>query len=187
MRLSLLSLVLFGVLNFGLSGPRSRTAPARISSRPRSVPSWSSIAMPATRRRPRSSRAGSCWIRSKMRKGGQSGPAVVPGKPEESPLVQAVRYDDELPRMPPEEKTPRPRHCRPGTMGQGGGRGAVGSSSSRRLPQTAQSRGHRLGAGSQALGLSTDHTGTIHPRSRTEAGRERRSMVSCWPGWKPAA
>jgi len=41
-----------------------------------------------------------------MRKGGQSGPAVVPGKLEESLLVQAVRYDDELTRMPPKEKLP---------------------------------------------------------------------------------
>ena len=43
-----------------------------------------------------------------MRKGGQSGPAVVPGKPEESLLVQAVRYDDELIKMPPKEKLPAP-------------------------------------------------------------------------------
>ena len=41
-----------------------------------------------------------------MRKGGQSGPAVVPGSPEESLLVQAVRYDDELTKMPPKEKLP---------------------------------------------------------------------------------
>src|SRR5271157_3199032 len=43
-----------------------------------------------------------------MRKGGQSGPAVVPGKLEESLLVQAVHYDDELTRMPPKEKLPAP-------------------------------------------------------------------------------
>ncbi len=41
-----------------------------------------------------------------MRKGGQSGPAVVPGKPEESPLVEAIRYDDESTRMPPKGKLP---------------------------------------------------------------------------------
>src|SRR5271169_4149081 len=38
-----------------------------------------------------------------MRKGGKSGAAVVPGKPEESLLVEAVHYDDELLRMPPKE------------------------------------------------------------------------------------
>ena len=31
---------------------------------------------------------------------------MVPGRPEESLLVQAVRYDDELTRMPPKEKLP---------------------------------------------------------------------------------
>src|SRR4051812_43106632 len=32
--------------------------------------------------------------------GGEQGPAVVPGKPEESLLVTAVRHDDDL-KMPP--------------------------------------------------------------------------------------
>jgi hypothetical protein len=35
--------------------------------------------------------------------GGDSGPAAVPGKPEESLLIQAIRYQDE-PKMPPKEK-----------------------------------------------------------------------------------
>src|SRR5690348_9703470 len=37
--------------------------------------------------------------REAMVKGGDSGPAVVPGNPEESLIVQAVRYDDELLQM----------------------------------------------------------------------------------------
>src|SRR6478752_4769011 len=41
-----------------------------------------------------------------MRKGGDSGPAVVPGKPDESLLIQAVRYDDESTKMPPKGKLP---------------------------------------------------------------------------------
>ncbi|MBN9121404.1 MAG: PSD1 domain-containing protein [Planctomycetes bacterium] len=36
-------------------------------------------------------------------KGGESGPAVVPGKPDESRLVKAVRYDDDT-KMPPKGK-----------------------------------------------------------------------------------
>jgi hypothetical protein len=36
--------------------------------------------------------------------GGDNGPAIVPGKPDESLLIQAVRYDDELLRMPPDGK-----------------------------------------------------------------------------------
>ena len=38
--------------------------------------------------------------------GGDSGPAITPGKPEESLLVQAVRYDDPALQMPPEGKLP---------------------------------------------------------------------------------
>jgi hypothetical protein len=38
-------------------------------------------------------------------KGGDNGPAVVPGNPAKSRLVQAVRYDDE-PKMPPKGKLP---------------------------------------------------------------------------------
>jgi hypothetical protein len=41
-----------------------------------------------------------------MRKGGETGPAVIPGKPDESLLIQAVRFDDELIRMPPKGKLP---------------------------------------------------------------------------------
>jgi Protein of unknown function (DUF1553)/Protein of unknown function (DUF1549)/Planctomycete cytochrome C len=42
--------------------------------------------------------------REGMVKGGDGGPSVVPGKPEESPLIEAIRYADESLRMPP--KTP---------------------------------------------------------------------------------
>jgi cytochrome c553 len=43
--------------------------------------------------------------RQSLLDGGDSGPAVEPGKPDESPLLAALRYDDAL-RMPPEEKLP---------------------------------------------------------------------------------
>ncbi len=39
-------------------------------------------------------------------KGGDSGPAIEPGKPEESLLVAAVKYDDEALQMPPAGKLP---------------------------------------------------------------------------------
>ncbi len=41
--------------------------------------------------------------RAGLLRGGDSGPAAVPGKPEESLLVEAIRYVDE-PRMPPRKK-----------------------------------------------------------------------------------
>ncbi len=41
--------------------------------------------------------------RVNLLKGGESGPAVSPGKPAESLLIQAIRYND-TPKMPPKEK-----------------------------------------------------------------------------------
>src|SRR5262245_50440788 len=44
--------------------------------------------------------------REGVQKGGASGPAVVPGKPGQSPLIRAVRYDDPDLKMPPRGKLP---------------------------------------------------------------------------------
>ncbi len=41
-----------------------------------------------------------------MKKGGDTGPAVVPGDADASLLVQAIRYQDEQTRMPPKGKLP---------------------------------------------------------------------------------
>jgi hypothetical protein len=48
---------------------------------------------------------GSLWLDSRdaSRKGGDLGPAIVPGNPEKSLLIQAIRYSDDL-QMPPKEK-----------------------------------------------------------------------------------
>src|SRR5262245_33696970 len=40
---------------------------------------------------------------SSLRKGGDSGPVVVPGDPDHSPLIEAIRYDGEI-QMPPAGK-----------------------------------------------------------------------------------
>ncbi|MCA9179110.1 MAG: DUF1553 domain-containing protein [Planctomycetales bacterium] len=42
--------------------------------------------------------------RATVRRGGASGPAVVPGKPEQSLLIEAVRYQNESMQMPPDAK-----------------------------------------------------------------------------------
>ena len=39
--------------------------------------------------------------RAAMLKGAGAGPAVVPGKPDESPLIEAIRYQDDSLKMPP--------------------------------------------------------------------------------------
>ncbi len=48
---------------------------------------------------------GSLWLDSRdaSRKGGDLGPAIVPGDPDKSLLIQAIRYSDDL-QMPPKEK-----------------------------------------------------------------------------------
>jgi mono/diheme cytochrome c family protein len=42
--------------------------------------------------------------RAGWQRGGESGPAIVPGKPDESLLIQAVRYDGDASEMPPNGK-----------------------------------------------------------------------------------
>ena len=41
-----------------------------------------------------------------MMKGGQGGPAVVPGDPEKSRLIEAIRYNHSSLRMPPKGRLP---------------------------------------------------------------------------------
>src|SRR5437763_8018692 len=45
--------------------------------------------------------------RAGVLKGGENGPAVVPGKPDESRLIKAVRYVDDDLKMPPKGKGER--------------------------------------------------------------------------------
>src|SRR5262245_47447157 len=44
--------------------------------------------------------------RAGLLKGGDTGPAVVPGKPDESLLLRAIRHTDATLRMPPKGKLP---------------------------------------------------------------------------------
>ena len=44
--------------------------------------------------------------RQGVQTGGDSGPAIVPGKPAESLLIQAVRYTNDAVQMPPKGKLP---------------------------------------------------------------------------------
>ncbi len=75
------------------------------SSRRRSVRSSSSSATNVIRPRRRRSRA-VCLLdtREGTRRGGEQGPAVVPGDLEASLLLRAVRYEDENIRMPPKHR-----------------------------------------------------------------------------------
>ena len=42
-------------------------------------------------------------VRAAMLKGGDTGPAVLPGNPDESPLIEAIRYEGDV-QMPPKKK-----------------------------------------------------------------------------------
>ena len=44
--------------------------------------------------------------RAGVLKGGENGPVIVPGKPDDSPLIKAVRYTDDDLKMPPKVKLP---------------------------------------------------------------------------------
>ena len=93
-----------------------------------------------------------------MRKGGQTGPAVVPGKLDESLLIQAVRYDDELTKMPPKGKLPAASIAVLEALGQGGAHGPAGPidlRAGRRHPARPR---NQLRRSPQALGLSADQT-----------------------------
>ena len=158
-------------LRGGLRRARIRQGP--ISSRRRSGRSWSSTATPATRRRPRSSRGACCSTPPRAcARAARRGPAVVPGKPDESLLIQAVRYDDELTRMPPKGKLPAADDRRPGTSGSSAG--APGRSAT---PATAPVRGevprHRLRRRPQALGLPAGPPPRAARRSRIAPGPGR--------------
>ena len=44
--------------------------------------------------------------RAGTRSGGDGGPVIVPGSPDRSPLIRAIRYKDESTKMPPKGKLP---------------------------------------------------------------------------------
>ena len=72
-------------------------------------------------------------------KGGESGPVIVPGNPEKSRLIHAVRYTDSKLQMPPKEILPAPQISDLETwvrMGAPDPRGAPVPSSTFRVPSS---------------------------------------------------
>ena len=94
-----------------------------------------------------------------MLQGGDSGPAAVPGKPEESLLVEAVRYQDEL-EMPPKGKLTDRQIEIARTLGEAG-------------PALARD-GERLSADRATASRSPRNSGSSGRFSRSSAGRPRR-------------
>ena len=101
-----------------------------------------------------------------MRKGGDTGPAVVPGDLEASLLVKAVKYDDEVLRMPPKGKLPDASIA---ALAQWVKDGAVG-------PHAAET----------ALGRSLQASTSSRPAGTGRIGRSAslespQSAIEAWP------
>ena len=112
-------------------------------------------------------------------KGGDSGPALVPAKPDDSLLIRAIAQTHEELKMPPKGKLPEASVA---ILRQWVARGPRG----RRAP-ARESRRSEPRATSRLR-----HTGPFGPwrrpcsrRSRTKAGEEHPSMRSFWPGSRP--
>ena len=102
----LLVLALALMAGAALRPPTAKLTPdaTRFFRETRSGPSWSEIATSATAMKARRSRAACCWTRATAFKGGDTGPAIVPGDPEKSLLIKAVRYTDKDLQMPPNDR-----------------------------------------------------------------------------------
>lgn len=115
--------------------------------------------------------------RATILKGGDTGPAIVPGKPDESELILAVQYDPAGYQMPPDGacRMNRLRSSSSGSAGELPGQTrilklqVVQRSTSMPVPST---------------GLSSRWPTSNLPPSVTKRGAATRSTASSSPGWK---
>ena len=89
-----------------------------------------------------------------MLKGGDSGPAVVPGEPDKSLLIEAVRYQNADLQMPPKGKLPDAADRRPDGVGEDGralaGRTAPAAAGAPKRRSTSPSARRRTGRASRS-------------------------------------
>ena len=112
-------------------------------------------------------------------KGGESGAAVVPGNPAESPMIDAVNYRGL--EMPPTGKLNPREIAALGGMGQNGCSLAEGAAVGLGF---AAKRVHDHGRGPALLGFSARRKSAAFPRSAAPIGSPTRSTRSCWLDWK---
>ena len=117
--------------------------------------------------------------RESMLKGGETGPAIVPGDPDNSLLIKAVRYTDPDLQMPPKDKPlSRPAGRRSGGLGQNGrARPARG-----RRHHWRRRIGAKTGANTGPFSLEKSGRAGKWP---TPPGSPRRWTPSFWPNWRP--
>ncbi len=115
--------------------------------------------------------------RAQWSRGGDSGPAIVPGDVEASLLVRAVRYVDDDLQMPPSGPLSAQGGRAAGAVGPVGGtgvRGRVGRPLPKPLPIQLLAR---------TTGPFSHSSNRPLPRSRTVYGRAVRSIDLCSRSW----
>ena len=113
--------------------------------------------------------------------GGDSGPALVPAKPEESLLIQAVARTHEDLKMPPDGKLPEPSVA---IMREWIALEAPWSAiTSKKAASTRTAEGHDPSGAT--LVPPTFGVSVCSKRSGIKTGRERPSTRSFWPGSRP--
>ena len=120
--------------------------------------------------------------REGLLKGNDAGPVVVPGRPEESPLIEAVRHGGAV-KMPPKAKLPDQAIADLTAwveMGAPWPEAAAARSTSSGVPDAAA-----IAAAARGTGRSSP-SGMSRPRpSGMPPGRPTRSTASSWPGSRP--
>ena len=101
--------------------------------------------------------------------GGENGAVIVPGDPQASPLIRAIRHADEALKMPPNKPLPSctPRRILTAWV-------AAGLRTGRPRSRTGRSRGRNTGRSTRS--------GRSHPQTIPPAGRRSRSTGLLPPG-----
>ena len=109
-------------------------------------------------------------VRAAMLKGSEAGPVVVPGKPEESSLIDAIRYEGEV-RMPPKKKL---KDDEIAALSDWVKRGAF-------WPEPRPGLTNRAGARSPAPSTVTTALGRVSSRKTVRSGLSSRLRTRCRP------
>ena len=121
------------------------------------------------------SKAACCWTAARrLLKGGDSGPVIVPGDPEASLLIKAVRYTDPDLQMPKDKKLPDDANRGSGGVGENGR--ARPAHRHRRPAEMDRQQNEPLGL---AAGQARGHSGGEQSR----IGARRRWTISSSPSW----
>ena len=117
-----------------------------------------------------------------MLKGGENGPAIVPGDPDKSLLIKAVRYEDPDLQMPPQGKKLSDEQIADLTAWV-----KMGAPDPRVLAKGAAAGGGVWSKERRDHWAFKPIEAAQFRRSGTPIGSQLRSMPSFWPGWKRRA